>query len=334
MERIMEFVNLETDLRENIKFNYLNKIHKESRHVWQDLLLEFGQDKYLETGFMIFMSDDWLKDFSKFTGVTVPKLKRILELFSEKNLIVSKLFFEKIIFSENFLRNHAGFFSKYEKKFTRRREKFEKNIKLFYEIRESDPKFTMTYLEVVQYFDDILSECAHQKNRHNNNNNNKNNNNNIINTDSNESNFQLTSPEIKKTEPSQEDINDFAEIMNEVMPETTPEKYPHESWQYGFAKHIEKILHDKDPNSAKQNLQLGAKYIDEINTNMRYTQSQIENVIAFFENEITKSPPPYPVNRIVTIRDFKQFFRKLNRMCENGIIDNYEERAAEIADKI
>lgn len=324
MERVMEFVNLETDLRNNLKFEHLNELHKESRHVWQDLLLEFGQDKYLETGFMIFMTDHWMKEFAKFSGVTVPKLRQILELFSEKKLVVSKLFSEKILFSENFLRNHIGFFSKYEKKFRRRREKFANNIKLFLEIRESNSGFSMTYDDIVKYFDNTLDTCLNRKTVHNNNNNNKNNNKNI-NLDSNESDFQLTPIEDEK--PPLETVKEFAEIVNEAN------QFDRESWQYGYAKHVEKILKERDPNSPKQNLQQGARYFDDI-FGWGYSQSQIENVIYFFQQELNKASPSYPAKRITTFHDFKQFFRKLFGMCQNGIKTDYERKAAEIADKV
>ena len=335
MERIMEFVNLETDLRGNFKFNcYLNTVYKESRHVWQDLLLEFGQDKYLENGFMIFITDEWLKEFAKFTGVTVPKLKKILELFSKENLIVSKLFSQNILFSENFLRNHAGFFMKFEKKFKKRREKFEKNIQFFLEIQETKSKNSITYKDVLIYFDNILASHSKQKNAHNNNNNNKNNNNNI-NLESDDSDLFPDIPKTKSENPPIEILTEFAEVVNEAdkKAKTT---FEHNTWQYEYAEKLEKIFKERDPNAPDLNLQDGARMFDKINSDKKwgYSCEQINTVIDWMEYELNKSSPPYPFKKVNSFHTFNQFFRAMLGEKQNGITADYESRATEIASQV
>jgi len=314
---------MKTDLKEDATLEFLNKKFKNARHVWQDLLIEFGQDKYEETGFMIFVTGKWLKDFSKFCQAPVPKLIKILKSFADQGLITPQLFCEKIIFSENFLINHEKFLTKYPKKFSEKRKKTEKKLDFFLKTREPKPYFSMTCEEIMNNFDSLLrTKTSPYNNKYK-----YNNNINILDSaESDSEQFSLTSP---SEEVSESSVKEFVEIVNEA----TNEQYDLKSWQYVFAIHLANILKQKDPNAAKPNLQEGARLLNQIAL-WGYNTKQIENVIYYFQQELNKASPPYPIKNIVSIRDFKQFFRKLFGVSQNGITTDYTARATEIANNL
>ncbi|HOM04511.1 MAG TPA: DUF4373 domain-containing protein [Candidatus Kapabacteria bacterium] len=332
----MNFITLELDITKDPKIKLLMEKYKNALIVWIYLLIKFGKEE--NNGFMIFINENWYKNFSKelkFPKSQIKNIKEIIKEMANIGLINSNLFFEDILFSENFFKKHFNYFYKNKRDFNQMKEKIIKNLEFLFNSRNHNEMYIMTFEEISKFLlnlfefkssnkeksinknndkidkneavknvSEFITKEQLNKEQSNNGNENKNNLNQIKlfeqNNDEQNNNEQL------KEEQNNEEQNDDGKIKIQ---------FSHNTFQYKKSEELCFILSLKDRNNINLNRQEGARMIDKLLE--KYTKEEIVQVLAFFGKEINKQFPNNIIKRVYSFSTFFTNFKGLLSLSGN-----------------
>ena len=213
----MNFITLELDITEDPKIKLLMEKYKNALIVWIYLLIKFGKEE--EKGFMIFLNKNWYRDFADEIKISKTQVKEIIKEMANIDLINSNLFFEDILFSENFFKKHYRYFLRNKKDLSTIKDKILRNLEFLFNSRTQNEMHIMKFEELKNYFLNLFIQKQNSK-----------------------------------EEEKYEDAKNLSGIVNKNQLQ-----FDHNSFEYKASVELTKLLIQKDPNNENLNKQDGAR---------------------------------------------------------------------------
>ncbi len=217
LEGEMNFITLELDITEDPKIKLLMEKYKNALIVWIYLLIKFGKEE--EKGFMIFLNKNWYRDFADEIKISKTQVKEIIKEMANIDLINSNLFFEDILFSENFFKKHYRYFLRNKKDLSTIKDKILRNLEFLFNSRTQNEMHIMKFEELKNYFLNLFIQKQNSK-----------------------------------EEEKYEDAKNLSGIVNKNQLQ-----FDHNSFEYKASVELTKLLIQKDPNNENLNKQDGAR---------------------------------------------------------------------------
>lgn len=304
----MNFITLELDITEDPKIKLLMEKYKNALIVWIYLLIKFGKEE--EKGFMIFLNKNWYKDFADEIKTSKTQVKEIIKEMANIGLINSNLFFEDILFSENFFKKHYRYFLRNKKDLNTIKEKILINLEFLFNSRKPNEMHIMEFEELKNYFLNLFI----QKN------------NNLDN--------EITQEKIQNAKAlsgfvQENQLNNQNENTNNNKNKVKIQ-FNHDSFEYMASIYLTNLLEIKDPNNKTLNKQDGARMF--FSLTKKYSQEEILRALKYFGDELNKNYHNNLIDRIYSYWTFRQNIKGLISLSKTTKINDYYSRAEKIVE--